>query len=367
MMKQYIPALLAALLLSQFNLSAQTTQKLTATKANDYALIYTLPNTVLDITFETELTESKLGELYLYAKKYLNTDDAIAESSSKVAIKSVTINSRGVADPDKRYSVKFGSSNPPFILIGDQNQPLAVNTERTFSPDNYPLPEPVNAKPSPLETDAARQAVTPDMARSTSIAKRAQLTAESIFSIRESRNDLLTGNSDQQITDGKALQIILDNLSAQEAALTAMFMGTTKSSTQVTTITYTPTDSIANDIIVRVSPTEGIIPPNDLSGEPVYLKLEVTNHASLPIDSKGEELPFPKNGFAYTIPATANVTIQFDGRTLWNGDIDMAQFGIIYGLNPGSFSDRKAPIYVVMDPTTGAIRELGPVKESDDN
>ena len=34
--------------------AAQTTQKLTATKANEYGLIYSLPVTELDITIEAE-------------------------------------------------------------------------------------------------------------------------------------------------------------------------------------------------------------------------------------------------------------------------------------------------------------------------
>jgi hypothetical protein len=41
--------------------TAQTTQRLAATKANDYALVYTLPNTTLDITIETEKTVVKPG------------------------------------------------------------------------------------------------------------------------------------------------------------------------------------------------------------------------------------------------------------------------------------------------------------------
>ena len=36
--------------------AAQTTQKLTATKANEYGLIYSLPVTELDITIEAEHT-----------------------------------------------------------------------------------------------------------------------------------------------------------------------------------------------------------------------------------------------------------------------------------------------------------------------
>ena len=49
--------------------TAQTTQKFTATKANDYGLVYSLPVTVLDITIEAERVVKKPGEFYKYAKK----------------------------------------------------------------------------------------------------------------------------------------------------------------------------------------------------------------------------------------------------------------------------------------------------------
>ena len=57
--------------------TAQTTQRLTATKANEYALVYSLPVTRLNVTIEAEITVKKPGEFYKYAKKYLNIDNPI--------------------------------------------------------------------------------------------------------------------------------------------------------------------------------------------------------------------------------------------------------------------------------------------------
>ncbi|MDE6261942.1 MAG: DUF4831 family protein, partial [Muribaculaceae bacterium] len=36
-----------------------------------------------------------------------------------------------------------------------------------------------------------------------------------------------------------------------------------------------------------------------------------------------------------------------------------AQAGVIYGLDPSIFTDKKNPAYVIFDTTTGGIRELG--------
>ena len=65
-MKKIISLALASLAI--FSAPAQTTQKITATKANEYGIIYSLPTTVIDITVETETTVKKPGEFYKYAK-----------------------------------------------------------------------------------------------------------------------------------------------------------------------------------------------------------------------------------------------------------------------------------------------------------
>lgn len=340
--------------------AAQTTQRLTATKANEYALVYTLPNTILDITIETERVVKKPGELYQYANKYLQVNDPVMKPSETVTVKSVTIVPRGVANPDEKYAVKFSAGNPPFMILDSQNLPISVNTEKSFTPAAVKLPEPQAAQPTPLESPAARQAMTPDMLKSTSVAKRAELAAETIYSLRESRNEIITGQSEQSFPDGAALQLALDNINAQEAALTAMFVGTEQRSTDVATVSYMPDVDTTDYVVARVS-TKGVVPATDLSGEPIYLSVSITDSGEIPVNDKGVELPFPKGGFAYAIPGKAIVKISYDGKTLAEETKEFAQFGLVYGLAPGLFTDKKAPMYMIMDPSTGAVRELGPV------
>ncbi|MDE6225295.1 MAG: DUF4831 family protein, partial [Muribaculaceae bacterium] len=90
---------------ASLTLTAQTTQKFTATKANEYGLAYSLPMTMLDITVETQTTVKEPGRFYKYAKKYLNVDNPISQKSVDVEVKSVTVTTRGVADPSRRYIV----------------------------------------------------------------------------------------------------------------------------------------------------------------------------------------------------------------------------------------------------------------------
>ncbi len=96
---------LAAGLVALTPAAAQSAQRLTASKANEYGLIYSLPTTVVDITIEAEHTECTPGPFYNYSRLKLGVDNAITAPSKSVTIKSVTFTPRGVADNDNRWLV----------------------------------------------------------------------------------------------------------------------------------------------------------------------------------------------------------------------------------------------------------------------
>lgn len=343
--------------------SAQTTQKLTAGKTNEYGLIYSLPVTVIDVTVEAEKTVRQPGEFFRYAKKYLGMDP-IVEPSTVCRLKSVTVTTRGVADPDERYLVQFKSGSTPFMIISDNDFPLAINTETVAMSDIKQLPQSRDASPTILETPAASQAMTAEMLQSTSSAKRAELAAARIFELRQSRSDIISGSADNMPSDGQAMQLALDNLNDQEAALTAMFIGTEQTSTQVVTFTAVPPagdDDTWQCVIARLSALDGIVDAENLSGDPIRLTVNVTARGSLPKNDKGEVKRFPKGGLAYRIPGSADVTASFMGNDVATAQIDVAQYGVVFGLDPNLFTNKREPAYATFNPVTGAIREIGSV------
>lgn len=358
-MKRLNTILLAALA-TAVTASAQQAQRITATKANEYGLAYTLPATAVDITIEAEFTREAPGEFYKYALRYLNIDKPITEPSLSAAIKSVTISTHGVPDPDKRYLVTLKSNQAPYIVLNDDNVPLAINTESVYELQQPELPVAQPAKPTPLQTEAARQVITQEMLQSHSSAKRAELAAEQIYTLRQSRTDLITGQADQMPPDGAAMKLVMDNIEAQEQALTAMFVGTKSTHTEVRTFTVVPDGDISNRIIARISATGGIVDANDLSGFPVYLTVKELQRGEMPVNDKGETIPFPKGGIAYNIPGLASVTVTSDGKELASKDVELAQSGITYGMAPSNFTDRKAPVFLLFNPATGAAAEVGP-------
>ena len=57
--------------------------------------------------------------------------------------------------------------------------------------------------------------------------------------------------------------------------------------------------------------------------------------------------------------AKVTVTLTDGKKTLFKGELPVAQFGVIFGLDPSLFTDKKNPSCVTFYPQTGAIRQLG--------
>lgn len=363
-MKHIFFLLAASCLTATPQLQAQSTQKFTANKTNEYGLVYTLPKTVVDITVETEFTSSRPGEFANFANRHLGIRDAVRDEKDVFSVKSITIGTHGIADPDNRWQVQFKSGSTVSMTLTDGGMPLTINNGQPAGIASPKLPVAVKAPTSPLATEAARQAVTLEMTRSTSLAKKAELAAQRIFELREQRNELISGNADNMPADGGALKVALAGLDAQEAALTAMFAGTTLTGTKVQSFQFLPGAQAVNDTVVaRISPVEGLVDADDLTGSPLTVSVNILSRGELPVSEKGEVKKFPKGGVAYTIPGTAEIIIKMYGKVLATATVELAQLGCTFGLDPGIFSDKKAPMSAVFSPVTGAIVSLEAARE----
>lgn len=357
--------MLAAAALAIAPAHAQSTSKLTATKASEYGLIYTLPLTAFEVTIAAEKTVKTPGEFYQYAKKYLDTTPILKESTSWRIVDAV-VNPVAIADDNERYLVTLKGGTGTFIMVSDDNFPISINDE-SYDGDVVltPLPKSVAAEPTILQKPVAQQAMTPEMIQSRSSAKRAELAASKIYELRTNRNEIISGQADAMPSDGAAMKLALEQLAAQEEALTAMFLGTTQTSVEVRTYTvYVPDEGASGrSVVARLSAIDGLVDASDLSGAPVYITVTPLTRGKLPVNEKGVTKTFPKGGVAYRIPGTAEVKLEMDGKTLVNKDFDVAQYGVVFGLDPSLFTSKKAPSYLHFNPLTGAVRELGTLEQ----
>lgn len=340
---------------------AQQTKILTADKHNEYGLIYNLPITVLDIEIEALRTVSKAGPYHKYAKKYLGITDVISADSEDWQIKSVKVTPKGVADTEQQYLMQLKAGVLTYISVSEDGCLLGINKE-IITPQQQQTST-LSMSPSSLDNDEYLQYVDEDFLASQSSAKRAQMLAESIMEVRNAKIALSRGTAESMPTDGKQLEIMLASLAHQEQTMTDAFVGTVQTETIIKNFTFIP--SAENDsqkqILCRLSDFSGFVAPDDFSGEPVYIAIDVTRREEMPVNDKGEEKKMPKDAVVYTIPGAAKVTISTMFETLFSQEFNFAQYGVNFGLNPTIFSSKKEPSYAIFDPTTGAVLEIGAI------
>ncbi len=355
-MRKTISIIVALLSFSLGN--AQSTKVLTAEKSNEYGLVYSLPTTALEVEVTACHQVAKKGPFYLYAKKSIGAEKAIGEDYEKWQITDVQVRPYGVPDASTQYLMQLRPGALTSITVDANGMLLAINkdVEAPAKPVKKPFENTQKVKwPTGNEY---LEFVDEDFVASKSSAKQAQLLAESLMEVRDSKLALTRGTADAMPADGKQMELMLASLAEQEAALTAAFTGSVTTEYVTRKFTFIP-EGDGKQVLFRLSDFAGFVDADDLSGDPVYIQIETLNQASMPVDARGEQKKLPKNAVIYNIPGSAQVTLSTLGKNIFEKEIQMAQMGMTFGLDPTLFTDKKEPSFAIFDPVTGALLEIG--------
>lgn len=357
-MKYYIN-LLILLFIGLSQVSAQSTVKMSAVKGNNYGVAYSLPKTSIIVTADYTKTTRKVGEFYQYAERYLNITNPIVEDGVTYTLDKIDAVPHGIVDKDKSYLVEFKSnSTSPFVTLTKDGLICAINDDYTFPKDEAVIAQPVKT----AQLLNPRNFLSEEILRAGSTAKQAELIAKQIYRLRESRNNILTGEADNMPPDGEAYKLVMTQLEEQEKALTAMFAGTEIIETGTKDFTIVPDEkNIDNRIIFRFSSKLGIVDANDLSGAPVSLTLKNKEPREQQILTPKEEKEMEKkfsSGIIYNIPNKANLQVTYNGKNYVQKECDVVQYGVQDVLVQKMFDNNKQPIKVIFYPDMGAVKQI---------
>ena len=319
---------------------------------------YFLPKTRLRMVIVADKAVTIPGEFAQYANRYLRLTDVPAVETTEWKIRSVAIQALGTPDSTKAFSIKVKSkTSAPLVSLTHDGLLLGVNTS-VQPDDDMELPERVPA-PKPLN---GRDFMTQGILSAGSTAKMAQLTAEEIYDIRESRNALIRGEADNTPKDGAQLKLMLDNIDRQLAALESLFKGQTLTSQEVLTLDYEPVvgDLRGHHLLVgRFSKRLGLVDADDLSGEPLLLDMEAVGNlpASIPDEDTERKKAKMEQGLRVNQPALAKVTLSLAKRQLVTAELPVCQFGTVEVLSDILFN-KKMETRVVMHQHTGSVKQI---------
>ncbi|NDW18531.1 DUF4831 family protein [Dysgonomonas sp. 216] len=356
-MRYYIGLILLSFALQA---SAQNIVKMSAVKANDFGVAYSLPKTKIEVTAVYTKKTRKAGEFYQYAERYLNVSNPITENHTVFTIETITAQTKGTPDKSRSYLVEFKSNTVgAFVSLTEDGLICAINEDATLQ--SVAKREALPASTG-LGTDP-KAFLSEEILRAGSTAKQAELIAKQIYRLRDSRTNILTGEADNMPPDGNAYKLMMQQIDEQEKALTSMFVGTEVVEYGEKTFEIISDDkSIDKRILFRFSSKLGIVDSDDLSGVPVYLSLTNKNpKEDVTLSDKEQKAMTEKfsKGIIYNVPAKADLSIEFNNQVLLKSECDVVQFGTQDVISPKQLEYKKdSPIKIVFYPELGAIKQI---------
>lgn len=322
---------------------------------------YVLPKTALHFRVTVEKTTYTPGDFAIYTRQYLRKNVG-QEKQTTYRLLSIQMEPKAVADTAKQFTLLADKKHSiTRITRTDDGRLLALNNEEgevktTF--DEQPCGTLTVSAPHPAPLNP-RDYMTEDILQAGSTAKMAELSAQEIYDIRDSRNQLSRGEADNMPKDGTQLQLMMGHLNTQEQALTQLFEGLTVKDTLATTFDFLPTRE-GRSVLFRFSKWLGVVDADDLGGAPYYI--DVTDLHSVNTaqpasaeDKKKED----KNdiGLRVNLPGKAAITVQHDGREVESYELALPQFGTTETLS-GELFGKKLSSKILLSPITGAIVKM---------
>lgn len=322
--------------------------------------VYYLPKTALRIVVQVEKTTYTPGDFCKYSERYLRIKNVEKEPTESYKVTSITETSFGVADKSKCYAVKYNPKNATAnITLADDGTLLAINADamQTETPAKFtPAPKPKAVNP--------RQFMSEEILAAGSTAKMAELTALEIYDIRDSKNQLTRGQADFMPKDGEQLKIMLNQLDAQDRALTQLFTGTVTKDTTEHVFIYYPDREVNRQVLFRLSSHLGIVDHDDLSGMPYYISIEDLHSVpsnTIPTEDskkkKGKTEKDIQDGIYVNIPGKIKATIARGNNDMASFEIQTAQFGSTELLS-GDLFNKRFTTHLTLNPKTGAVAKI---------
>ena len=352
MMKRFLAIAITALTSFGF-LGAQTSTSMYTPGVTAEGIVYFLPKTAIRVAVQIEKATYTPGEFSKYAERFLRLRDVSGEPSVGYRVISISQTAVGERDTTKSFAIKFNNKTSAVnVSRTDDGLLLAVNAQpqpqiglAVFKPQ--PKPEPVDP----------RQFLNEEILSAGSTAKMAQLTAQEIYDIRDSRSQLIKGQADFMPKDGEQMKMMLSQLEQQDQALTSLFAGTIVRDTVEEVFMVHPSTELSMVPLFRFSRHFGLVESDDLSGTPYFITVQ--NMTELPaIDEKqAAKRKKAEDGLYYNVPGKMKSTVFCGHKPQNTAEFPAAQFGHVELLS-GDLFNKHYGTRLWMSAISGGIERL---------
>ena len=308
------------------------------------AVVYSLPKTTVRIQVTAEREAFTAGPYAAYAQKYLGVA-ARTQSGTTYTLQQITVTPFVEADQKARYAVTIPEkASTGFLQLCAQGL-VAMSDNYTGQPAAWRFAPQAGAERfegiDPLgnlgcetttlykavRTDEGyeRVPVTQDNVVEKSADRKAADAAAVIFSLREKRQQIATGDTDATFS-GEALQAAIDEITCLETRYLSLFYGISDISTVEKSFDLTPEKGTKDQryTAFRISDKEGLLPASANEGRAVTAELQVEPLAAPEAVSERSK---ESAAVRYRIPAITRFRLISDGKLLLESRIPVYQLG----------------------------------------
>lgn len=342
-MKKLFLVLIGAMTVSALN--AQVLEE------NEAALVYYSPKTAISVDFCYSVQTAERGIYAEFAEAMLGADQVVMENASTYSLRSAHISTVTSADYSRPHKVAAEAGVPLLLSINEKGvlkgYNLPAETDKPQSPKKdsnakNPKNKPLTIAPFPEEV---LEAATP-LAQANAVAKQ-------IFRLRETKMYLLCGEVEHAPADGKAMQLVLDELNKQEQELTELFVGKKSERIEHKRVTFMPTEK---EQLWFFSEENGFTDAENIDADTIKVNMVLSPQTlKTAAENKKKKKGAEVSQIVYNLPGSGVVTVSFDGRTLGKRTVDIAQLGVDVPLSKELFTGATLPVILFNEKTGNVI------------
>lgn len=330
-------------------------------KEGESAVVYYSPKTtvVLEFTYLVETAEK--GIFADFAQSMLGINNAVTENKTRYTIQDVHIGTSTATDYSRPHKVMEEKGIPMLLNISEKGLLKGYNLPLEEVKNNTPRPNNRNWKDAqepakPKGNGRKPQALPEDVLKAATPIAQAHEAAKQIFRLRETKTYLLNGEVENAPADGKAMQLVLEELDKQEKALTELFIGRKKHREEKKRVTFLPENK---KMLLYFSDENGFTDAENIDADSISVKVTLHPQKLQKLTDK-EKKKQKKNLSAlsqivYNLPGSGDVQVLFKGEELAQKTIPIAQIGVDVPLGKDLFNGDKLPVIVISEKTGNIV------------
>jgi len=340
------------LCISLFSFAQLLTERLSTATDTARGIVYLLPKINIQIEVDTKCIQETPGMYFQYADRFLGMKEVIQNESIRYEITGFRLTTKTIPDISQAYLISTGKKGKNIVIaLTPEGYLKSINGSK----ENEMPPVKVSTKTKTMTKNIPKSWETPgssiftkEMQQANSTAKMAELAANQLFTIRDTRFNMLTQDADKTPSDGRSYEIVLSELNRMESAYLELFKGKVTESNQTFTYTMNPQKD-STDVLLRFSLFKGVLDKNNLGGNPIFIEVK-------PLPVAAEKLRVDKaatpRGLYYRVPGQAVINITDGKDILFTEEVTVPQFGRVLSLPATQITAAK------LCPKTGALLEL---------